>query len=180
MLKKIIFITIFCFFTASILFAQSGANITTADSKSITSMTESVLKGLKIKDISKVTPYLYDGMRVAPLSSDELRGLTIDFIDNSISEFRYRIKMSGNNLAFFLKDKGRIFVSYQLSKPIYVSSIMGDNGKKINYYFLYVNALYQNIIKDEQGNTSLVPVEIQIEMQIAKVRNQFKVIGFII
>lgn len=180
---KNILVLILCLYLSlnAVLLAQSGVNITPDISKSIQTVAENTLKSLQREQPANIRQYLYPGMSIRLLNADELRNLTLDFIDGQITEFEYKLKMSGHNIALFSEKNGRILSNYNILKDIYVGSIIDNEDNRINYYFLKINALYQNVIKNnDSGETLLVPTEVQIEIQLVRVRNEFKIIGFIV
>ncbi len=162
------------------LLGQSGVNITPENSRSIRNVVDTTLKALQ-KDLpSNINRYLYPGMSIALLTADELRELTLSFIDGSITEFEYRLRMSGHNIALFLEENGRILSSYDISNAIFVGDTIDNENKPISYYFVKIAILYQNIIRNSNSEDLLIPTEVGLEIQMVQIRNEFKIIGFII
>lgn len=173
-------ILVFFLCANTVLLAQSGVNITPETSRSIRNVVDITLKALQ-KDLpSNINRYLYPGMSVTLLSPDEQRELTLSFIDGSITEFQYRLKTSGNNIALFLEKNGRILSNYDISNTIYVGNTTGDEDRRLNYYFIKIALLYQNIVNNDDGGRLLIPAEVEIEIQMVQVQNEFKIIGFIV
>ncbi len=176
----LVLIFFLCFSFNSILLAQSGVNIIPSDRTAIISVAENTLNSLQRDRPNNIRGYLYPGMSIQLLNSDELRNLTLNFIDGTITEFEYRLKMSGHNMALFSEKNGRILSNYDILNGIYVGNTMDNENKSLNYYFLKINALYQNVVTNDSGQTLHVPTEVQIEIQMVRVRNEFKIIGFIV
>ncbi len=180
-MKNILVLVIaFCFSFNTILFAQSGENITPYIRSAVESITENTFRYLKRNQPNSIKQYLYPGLTIGLLNSDELRDLTLDFITEDISEFEYKLKTSGNNMAFFSEQNGKIISDYKVLKEIYVGSTIDNDNKTLNYHFVRVNVLYQNVVISNSGEISQNPDEKQVEIQIVQVRNEFKIIGFIL
>lgn len=176
----LVLVLAFCFSFNTVLFAQSGENITPYIRTAVENIAENTFRYLKRNQPNNIRQYLYPGITIALLDSDELRELMIDFTSESISEFDYKLKTSGNNMAFFSEKNGKIISDYKVLKEIYVGNTIDNDNKRLNYHFLRINVFYHNIVTNSSGETSHIPAEMQVEIQIAQVRNEFKIIGFIL
>lgn len=141
------------------------------DKNELNKYANNLLNAIQQKDQDTIKKHLISLIRLNLLNKNEVIKYADDLMTEKISVFQYIINITGHNISLFINSNYDL-VSFNPINESGVEEIKNDNMIKGNLYYVKYNITYKINNKITQNKI--------IEIDLIKIDNQYKIVGFII